>query len=446
MAASYVNRLVDQAMGTSLTLLTRFGGSELVERWGLRSPAGVALREASRQSLKAATAAARTFAPLTRLALPERMRSGAPRPSRFDLRPTADQQMIVDSVRQLADDILRPAARAADAACAPPAEVLDSAWELGLAAMAVPEALGGAGEQRSPITNVLVLEQLARGDMGLALAIAAPLAVIHALVDHGTADQQARYLAPFAEEERLPAAVAFCEPHPAFDPYALRSRAIHTPQGVTVWADKSMVPLASEAEFFLVAADLMGAGPRLFIVPRDADGLTVTADPSMGLRSADLGRLRLDGVKLPADSLLGGRGADFELDDVIARARIAWAAMTVGLGQAMLDYVVPYCNDRVAFGEPISHRQAVAFMAADLAIELDGLRLVTWRAASRAEHGLPFAREAFLAKILAADKGMQFGNDGVQLLGGSGYVTEHPVEMWCRHVRAIGVVEGGLSA
>ncbi len=109
---------------------------------------------------------------------------------------------------------------------------------------------------------------------------------------------------------------------------------------------------------------------------------------------------------------------------------------------AVLDYVIPYVKEREAFGEPIAHRQAVAFMCANIAIELDGLRLITWRGAARADQGLPFAREAALAKRLGTDKGMQIGLDGVQLLGGHGYTKEHPVERWYRDLRAIGVAEG----
>ena len=119
--------------------------------------------------------------------------------------------------------------------------------------------------------------------------------------------------------------------------------------------------------------------------------------------------------------------------------RVGWAALAVGTSHAVLDHVVRYVKDRHAFGEPIAHRQAVAFMCANIAIELDGLRLITWRGAARAEQGLSFAA---LAKRLGTDKGMQIGLDGVQLLGGHGYTKEHPVERWYRDLRAIGVAEG----
>ena len=120
----------------------------------------------------------------------------------------------------------------------------------------------------------------------------------------------------------------------------------------------------------------------------------------------------------------------------------AGPSLAVGTAHAVLDHVVPYVKERQAFGEPVAHRQSVAFMCANIAIELDGLRLITWRGASRADQGLSFAREAALAKRLGTDKGMQIGLDGVQLLGGHGYTKEHPVERWYRDLRAIGVAEG----
>ncbi len=159
----------------------------------------------------------------------------------------------------------------------------------------------------------------------------------------------------------------------------------------------------------------------------------------MGLRAASTGRLVLDKVNVPAGALLGG-----EYAECVRLARLGWCALAVGTAQAVLDYVIPYVNDRIAFGEPVSHRQGVAFPVADIGIELEGMRLVTLRAASRAEQGKPYAREVALARKLCADKGMAIGSDGVQLLGGHGYVKEHPVERWYRDLRAVGLMEGAV--
>jgi alkylation response protein AidB-like acyl-CoA dehydrogenase len=161
----------------------------------------------------------------------------------------------------------------------------------------------------------------------------------------------------------------------------------------------------------------------------------------MGLRGAATGRLVLEDVALPSGALLA-EGDDYA--ECVQRARLGWCALAVGTGAAVLDYVMPYVNGRVAFGEPISHRQAVAFAVADIAIELDGMRLVVYRAAARADAGKRFAREAALARALCAAHATTIGSQGVQLLGGHGYVKEHPVERWYRDLRAAGVMEGAL--
>ena len=206
---------------------------------------------------------------------------------------------------------------------------------------------------------------------------------------------------------------------------------------------KSMVPRAKDDELFIVAAELDGSGPALFLVESKTEGVFTEPEPAMGLRAAETGRLILENVKVPAGALLGG-GDLAVYEECIHRSRIAWCALATGASQAALDYLIPYVNTRDAFGEPISHRQSVAFMISDIAIETDAMRLLTYRAASRADMGRTFAREAALARRLCAEKGMKIGSDSVQLLGGHGYIKEHPAERWYRDLRAVGVMEGAL--
>jgi alkylation response protein AidB-like acyl-CoA dehydrogenase len=178
-------------------------------------------------------------------------------------------------------------------------------------------------------------------------------------------------------------------------------------------------------------------------VESGAPGLEVVADPGMGVRAAGMTRLELTGVRVPAGAVLGETdGTTYA--ECVRLSRLAWCALAVGTGQAVLDYVTPYVKEREAFGEPIAHRQSVAFMVANIAIELQAMRLLTWKAASRAAAGKDIAREVALARRLCADKGMQIGLDGVQLLGGHGFVKEHPVERWYRDLRAVGVMEGAV--
>ena len=360
----------------------------------------------------------------------------------FDLTPDDDQKMIVETVDEFAEEILRPAAHDADDAATYPPDLIAKAAELGITAINVPEDFDGIAAHRYTVTNALVAEALAYGDMGLALPILAPGGVASALTNWGSADQQATYLEGVRRRER---AASMCGDRRAAGtvrPDALKTTAVRTPSGYRLDGVKSLVPAAADAELFIVAAQLNGK-PALFIVESSGKGLTVKADPSMGIRAAALGQVELDNVTVPLSARLGeDEATDNDYSEAIALSRLGWAALAVGTSHAVLDYVVPYVKEREAFGEPIAHRQSVAFMCANIAIELDGLRLITWRGASRAEQGLPFAREAALAKRLGTDKGMQIGLDGVQLLGGHGYTKEHPVERWYRDLRAIGVAEG----
>ncbi|SLD30176.1 Probable acyl-CoA dehydrogenase [Mycobacteroides abscessus subsp. massiliense] len=350
--------------------------------------------------------------------------------------------MIADTVKEFAVEVIRPAAYESDKNKTYPDDLLSKVAELGVTAINIPEDFDGIASQRSTVTNSLVAEALSYGDMGLALPILAPSGVATALTNWGSADQQATYLKEFAGENVPQASVVIAEPQALFDPFSLKTTATRTPSGFRLNGTKSLVPAAAQAELFIVAANYNGR-PTLFIVESGTEGITVEEDPSMGIRGAALGRLNLNNVAVPAANLLGEDSAsESDYSEAVALARLGWASLAVGTGQAVLDYVIPYVKQREAFGEPIARRQAVAFMCANIAIELDGLRLVTLRGASRAEQGLPFVREAALARKLATDKGMQIGLDGVQLLGGHGFTKEHPVERWYRNLRAIGVAEG----
>jgi alkylation response protein AidB-like acyl-CoA dehydrogenase len=310
--------------------------------------------------------------------------------------------------------------------------------------LGVPEELGGAVSERSAVTTVLVAEALAEGDMGLATAILAPAAVSTALSLWGDADQQSTYRPAFVGDDVPAAALALLEPRALFDPFALQTKARKTPEGDYVLDGvKSLVPGVAGAELFIVAADIEHRGPGLFLVESGTTGILTEEEPAMGIRAAATGRLYLNDVTVPEGALLGG-GAKEVYAECVQRARLAWCALSVGTAKAVLDHVIPYVNERQAFGEPISHRQAVAFAVSDIAIEFEGMRLATWRAASRADMGKSFGHETAIARRLCTTKGMEIGSQGVQLLGGHGYVKEYPVERWYRDLRATGVMEGAL--
>ena len=362
--------------------------------------------------------------------------------------PTEEQDLVVEAVRSFAKEVLRPAARAADEAEKLPEDVLQQAWELGFVATQLPEAYGGAGEARSPVTSALVLEALAYGDVALALAATHPAAFAFAVLDQGSEEQKQRLLPLFSGDRYHAAALALAEPTPAFDARALRTVAEPKGDAFVLSGAKSCVPLADRASHFLVVAQSGGAD-RLgsldaFVVPRDAAGLSIEGEKSLGLRGLPMGRLTLERVEVPAADRLGGeRGAD--LRRLLDSSRAASASLLVGLSCAVMDYAIPYAKERRAFGEFIAQKQAIAFTLSDMRVETDAMRWLTWKAASQLEQGQPATRAAQFAHAYAAEHAMKIADDGLQVLGGHGFIREHPVELWYRGARTLSVLEGAAT-
>jgi alkylation response protein AidB-like acyl-CoA dehydrogenase len=431
-------------MARGLAAFMALAGSPLLDRLGLRKRAERAAFRATKTGMSTAGAASRAFSAANKLAKPERL-PRAPRTDLIDLTPTEDQQMLVEVVEKFATDEIRPAAEEANDAREVPANLLSTAVELGIMQLGIPVGLGGFSEHRSPLTNTLVAETLAAGDLGLAVACLAPAAVSTALGQWGDGEQQATYLPAFTGENPPLAALALVEPRPLADPLSPDTTATLTPDGYRLDGEKSLVPSGDRAELFIIGAKVIAngveQGPALFIVESGSAGVTVTPEPAMGLRAARTTRVSFDGVVLRATARLGTEDEN-PYREAVRLSRLGWAALAVGTAQAVVDYVVPYVNDRVAFGEPISNRQGVAFTVADMATEVDGMRLVTYRAASRAEQGLDYTREVALARRLCAERGMTVGSEGVQMLGGHGFIKDHPVERWYRDLRAIALMEG----
>jgi alkylation response protein AidB-like acyl-CoA dehydrogenase len=434
--------VAQRSMGLGLRALGALAGSPALDKLGVRKQTEKLLYGATKNGFRAATAASRTFKVAQSLPSPARQGSSKA-PSLFDITPDDEQQMLQEAVRDFAAEKLRPAAAQADADTGTPTELLEQATELGVNMLGIPEELGGVMAQRAAVTGALIAEALAHGDMGIAYAVLAPGAVASAIGFFGDADQQAAYLPAFAGETPPTAALALLEPQPLFNPLRLGTKARRDGGDWVLDGVKSLLARPGECELFVIAAEAEEFGPALFVVESSTKGLSVSGEPAMGLRAAATGRLLIEGVRVPTGAILAD-GARDAYTECVQRARLAWSALAVGVAQAVLDYVIPYVNERTAFGEPISNRQAVAFGVADIGIETEAMRLLTYRAAARADQGVDFAHEAALTRRLCAAKAMKIGSEGVQLLGGHGYVKEHPVERWYRDLRAAGVMEGAL--
>ncbi|NLJ54201.1 MAG: acyl-CoA dehydrogenase [Intrasporangiaceae bacterium] len=430
---------LDRGQRAALRLITKAGSLPVLKNPEVRERVERALHRGTAGAAKAQVAAGRAFVKATRAGKPART---GPRPSSglFDLTPTEDQAMLQAAAKELAEEVIRPAGKQADSECAVPAEVRAAAVEMGLGLIGVPAELDGIAEENPAVATCLVLEELARGDMGIAVGLMAGGAVATAIARYGTSDQQATFLPHLTNEDPALAAVAIQESQPLFDPFALRTTADLDEGTLHLNGTKALVPQATSAELFVIGA-MVDDVPRLVIVPAGADGVVVESDPAMGLRAAATGRVSFTDVRVPEDHVLGT--AD-DYRDAVRRARLAWAACAVGSAQAVLDQVIPYVKDRTAFGEPIGHRQSVAFIISDIAIELDALRLTVWRAAARLDSDKDATELIAKARQLTSRHAAWIGSNGVQLLGGHGFVKEWDNERWFRDLRGAGMLEGSL--
>ena len=362
--------------GLGLGLASRFVANPLVQKYGLAKPAEkIAYISTKKGFLWVQKALAKKNE--KRL----RNRKSLPAPAAlFDLSFTEEQQMIRDSIKSYAENNIRPLALSADEEAKLPDSLLQDSMDLGLNFFAVPEALGGAG-QLSPMTNALVAEDLAWGDFSLAYAILSSSSVVNTLSRWGNNQQQTNWLPKFCSETPFPAAIAVQEPQPLFNAEQLNTKAKQNKKGYVISGIKSLVPLGSQAQLYLVAAQFKGQN-QIFIVPADAKGISFISSPAMGLRSAEVGSLKLDKVQLGKDALLGlglPQHKAFDYQTFIDSSHLTWCAMAIGCCQSALDYLIPYVNERYAFGEPISHRQSVAFMIADMKIEIESMRMLVWK-------------------------------------------------------------------
>lgn len=357
---------------------------------------------------------------------------------------TEEQEVVRSAMRDFAAQELRPIARACDEASEISEAFFAKAWELGLTSTQIPEAFGGAGETRSPITNALVLEELAYGDASLAVAALLPSLFANAIVDQGS-DEQKRALLPLFTGDRYHAAsLAVIEPGALFDPLHLRTLAEPKGDRFVISGAKRFVPMGGRASHFLVLAQREGVTDA-FIVPRDTEGLTVTPhEKNLGLRALETSSLELARVEVPASARLGG-AAGCNVRRLLDGSRAALASVMVGLARAVLDYCVPYAKEREAFGEAIARKQAIAFCLAEMHVEVEAARWLVWKAASELELGVDATRSAHHARSYAAEKSLWIADNGIQVLGGHGYIREHPVELWFRNARTLGVLEGTVT-
>lgn len=431
-----MSNMMNKAQGFGLSLITKIAGSEVLDQLKLRKFVEKSLYQGSKTGFKVLTKTQKAFKPqpLDKQRLPSQANKNL-----FDLSLTEEQQMTVDAMSQFAQEVLYTLAHDADHNAQFPEELWQHLVDLGLNYYALPEALGGVAAEQNIVSNILIAESLAKGDFSLTAGLLSTFSVINALTRWGSTQVQSMYLPVFAEDTDVTATFAFQEATPAFNPFQLKTKATENNGQITITGEKTLVVLGDTADVFLVSAEFNGQ-PDIFVVQCD-ESISIKANPAMGLKAAETATLQFNQT-----SALRLGDADFDYTAFVDLGNLMWCAMAIGTCEAIKAYCIKYANERTAFGEPISHRQSVAFMISDMAIEIDAMRMLVLNAASLAEAGKPFHREAYLARLLCAEKSMKMGTDGVQILGGHGFTKEHPVERWYRDLRATAILHSGLHA
>lgn len=360
----------------------------------------------------------------------------------IDFRPDEEQKMLADSVHRFAEERVRKIFRDAEEAGAMPADVVQAGWEMGLLPTGLPEEYGGFGEY-SAVTGAVALEEFAWGDLAATLHIMTPNLVAMPLMLCGTEQQKEQYLPRFAGEAPPQVTAALTEPAIQFDPRNLKTTAVRDGEAYVLNGTKRMVPLAPEADTFLIYANEEGQ-TQAFIVAAGAEGLTIgERDKWMGINAYPTYTITLENCRVPATLKLGGEdGLDFTR--ILNHSRVALGAAAVGLTRAGYEYSREYAKQRVQFGEPIAHKQSIAFMLAEMAIDVDAARLLVWEAAWLLDQGKDATREITVMKNHIDDLAVRVADQALQVLGGYGYIREYPVELWLRNARGIAHFDGLL--
>ena len=359
----------------------------------------------------------------------------------YSFEPDEEQKMLVDTMNKFAINDLRAKASENDEEGHLPPFLVEKGWELGLLQASIPEVYGGFGEH-SYLTGVLAAEQMAFGDLAGAIAVLIPGLFVLPIFLAGNEEQKQSYIPPVIEGEWQPYTSALIEPKYDFDACDLSTTATEQADSYLIKGQKVYVPYADAAQVMIVYANLEGR-TQGFIVPKQLQGVEIgERQKLLGIHALPVFSVGLNDVKIPKENRLGGSNGH-EFTPILDSCRIAMAAMAVGLSKAAYEYARDYAKDRDVFGVKVAQKQVIAFMLAEMATEIEAIRLVTWEAAWMMDNDKEDAsKQAYLAHTGAVDMSMMVTDRAVQILGGHGYIREHPVELWMRNARGIPMLTG----
>jgi alkylation response protein AidB-like acyl-CoA dehydrogenase len=357
--------------------------------------------------------------------------------------PTEEAGYLLQLTRDLVTKELAPRVAAAEADEQFPRDVFRTLGRAGLLSLPYPEEYGGGGQPYE--VYLQVLEEIASVWASVGVGVSVHALSCFGLHTRGTDEQKKRWLPDMLSGELL-GAYALSEPQAGSDPAAMTTKAVRDGDDYVLSGTKAWITHGGHADFYKVMARTSdgSGGISCFLVPADAEGLS--ADPperKMGLTGSATTTLRFDKVRVPADRLLGEEGDGLKIALAgLDSGRLGIAAVATGLAQGALDHAVAYAKERETFGKRIIDHQGLAFVLADMEAAVESARATTLAAARLRDRGLPFSREASVAKLVATDNAMKVTTDAVQVLGGYGYTRDFPVERYMREAKVMQIFEG----
>jgi acyl-CoA dehydrogenase len=363
----------------------------------------------------------------------------------IDFSLSDEQRALRDLAHDFALNEIRPVAAHHDQTGEFPREVVRKAWELGLLNTHIPQEYGGLG--LGVLDGCLLAEENAWGCTGIGTAIEANGLAEAPLIVAGSDEQKRKWLAPMIDEFKL-AAYCVTEPDAGSDVAGIKTMARHTGDEYVLHGQKMWITNGSVADWYFVLAYTDPAqkhrGMSAFIVPRDAAGIEVgKKEKNLGQRCSDTRAVTFNEVKVPAANRLGQEGDGFRIAmAAFDHTRPMVSAAAVGLARAAMEHAIEYAKERTSMGVPLARHQAIAFMIADMAKDIEAARLLVWLAGWTIDQGRRNTREAAYAKSFGADTAMRVALDAVQIFGGYGFNTEYPVEKLMRDAKVFQIYEG----
>ncbi|UFS97879.1 acyl-CoA dehydrogenase family protein [Nocardia huaxiensis] len=359
------------------------------------------------------------------------------------LLPTPEAHDLIELSREIADKVLEPIAADYEKQERYPDEAFRALGAAGLLSLPYPEEFGGGAQPYE--VYLQVLEELGARWAAVAVAVSVHSLSCHPLFAYGTEEQKQRWL-PDMLSGNLIGAYSLSEAHAGSDAAALRCRAVASADGYRLTGTKAWITNGGKADYYTLFART-GEGSRgisCFLVPADLEGLSFgKPEEKMGLRAVPTTTAAYDNALLPADRLIGAEGQGLPIAfSALDSGRLGIAAVATGIAQRALDDAVAYAKDREAFGRPIIDHQGLGFVLADMAAAVDSARATYLDAARRRDAGLPYSRQASVAKLTATDAAMKVTTDAVQVLGGYGYTQDFPVERYMREAKITQIFEG----